>query len=76
VSFEHALTVNSIREEYAHIAGQRCACGGAWEKLSQALQFDDNQVPHDRIDVKCASCGNLSDFLFNCSRFFGKPLWD
>jgi hypothetical protein len=77
VSFEHARKVSSIRAEYEHIAGQRCTCGAAWEKVSQALQFDDNQTPHDRIEVKCSACGKKSDFLFDVSEFFGKPpKWD
>ncbi len=76
MSIENAVKVNSIREEYEYIAAQRCPCGGPYARQGQALHFDDDQVPHDRITVQCTSCGTTAEYWFNCSAFFGKPFWE
>ncbi|MBM3466164.1 MAG: hypothetical protein FJX76_29095 [Armatimonadetes bacterium] len=73
MSIQGAVRVNSIREEYEYLGKQRCACGGGWNRQSQALLFDESQVPHDKITVKCAECGKTADFYFDVSAFFGKP---
>jgi len=69
---DNAIKAGSIKEEYEYIAGQRCDCGGGFERNSQALFFDDAKVPHDQITVSCKSCGKKKDFWFDCSEFFGK----
>jgi hypothetical protein len=66
-----AIKVGSILEEYAHVSGQRCTCGGRYEKSAQALLMH-NGKPHDQLIVNCAQCGQQRSFLFDISSFFGK----
>lgn len=73
---DSALVVQSVREEYEHVAAQRCACGGTYARQSQALCFNEQQVPFDRISAQCTSCNAVAEFWFNCSAFFGKPFWE
>lgn len=73
MSFEQAITVDSIHDEYEYIATQKCSCGGAWKRDRQSLIFDAEKVPFDRIEVQCGKCGKAHEYWFNCSRFFGKP---
>lgn len=73
MSFEDARPVNSIREEYEYIATQKCECGGAWQRVRQALVMDPESVPHDQITVQCEQCSKPQEYWFNISSFFGKP---
>ena len=73
MSFENAITVDSIHDEYVYVATQKCDCGGAWVRVSQSLILDAEKVPFDRLEVQCDACKKAHEFWFNCSRFFGKP---
>jgi len=51
MDFDAAIAAHSVAEEYAHIARQRCACGGSLRFVKQALlrkeerYFDLDQMP-------------------------------
>jgi len=66
-----ATKVNSISEEYDHIGAQRCACGGRWRSVSQAL-LQDGDRHFDMIKAVCQKCGLETEFLFDISSFFGQ----
>lgn len=65
------VKVNSIIEEYAYVANQRCTCGGKFERNAQALLMRDGK-PHDQLATSCTQCGTQRAFLFDISAFFGK----
>ena len=65
-SFESAIKVNSVPEEYAYIRGHCEDC----ELLGQSLIFENNK-PFDKIDVKNKE-GKEVSYYFNISSFFGK----
>jgi len=68
-----ALPVNSVSEEYAHIAGHPCpACGGAWKVSVQALLQDEAARHLDSIEVVCRRCSRRQTFVFDISSWFGK----
>jgi hypothetical protein len=67
----NAIKVSSIGQEYAHIAKQRCSCGGRYTRNSQAL-LEVNGRKYDQLSVTCAECGNEKQFLFDINSFFGK----
>lgn len=68
-----ALPVNSVSEEYAHIAGHPCpACGGAWKVTVQTLLQDEAARHLDRIEVVCRQCSRRQTFVFNIDAWFRK----
>lgn len=67
----NAIKVNSIPEEYAYIAQQRCPCGGSYKRDSQAV-LKANGLMYDELSVSCAICGSKRKFLFDINSFFGK----
>jgi hypothetical protein len=62
------IAVDSLADEYRHIVGERCPCGGVYvsNRQSTALsamgQFDD-------INAACRECGSNHLFKF----FLGSP---
>ncbi len=71
LNFSAALKVNGIPQEYEHIGLQRCACGGRWRPVSQAL-LQDGDRHFDLIRARCQKCGLETEFLFDISSFFGQ----
>lgn len=65
-SFETAIVVDSISEEYEYIREQYPGC----RMMMQSLMFEDG-VPYDILHIKTAE-GEEIDIYFNISNFFGK----
>ena len=67
------IQVNSVAEEYQHIAQMRCGrCGGAYVPVQQSLLNPPDGPPLDRIEIVCQRCGNEERVSFDISTFFGK----
>lgn len=62
-----AMAVQSVHEEYEHVAGQRCPrCGGPYQVTSQALMESPDGRHHlDVLHVKCEGCGRETSVKFN-----------
>ena len=71
VDFSRASKVASIAEEYQHLRQQRCACGGRYRLVRQALVEDAAGRPYDRLFARCQSCGQPLELLFDVSAFYG-----
>ena len=71
-SIPQPLKMNSIAEEYEHIASLRCdRCGGAYQTIRQALLVEGG-TPMDAMEIVCQTCGQEKRLLFDISTFFGK----
>lgn len=66
-----AIAVDSVGQEYAHIAATPCGCGGRWRVTGQALLSRQGGF-YDRLEVVCTQCGETRVFLFDICAFFGK----
>ena len=64
------IPVQSIAQEYAHVAAQVCACGGHFHVLRQALLEREGRA-YDLLEVACSQCRQQGQFLFDISSFFG-----
>ncbi len=72
-SFDEAVPVDRIADEYAHIGAHSCAtCGGRWKVRMQALMKDAQGHHYDRVDVVCAKCGQRKAFLFDVTLVFDR----
>jgi len=69
MDFDAAIAAHSVAEEYAHIARQRCACGGSLRFVKQALLRKDERY-FDLVETRCRRCGAKKEFLFDISSFF------
>lgn len=65
-SFETAIVVNSIAEEYQWLATHF----PGYSRLMQSLVYDDGK-PYDILQVRLPN-GEIRDFYFDISKFFGK----
>ncbi|MEO5953548.1 MAG: hypothetical protein ABIQ44_13870 [Chloroflexia bacterium] len=66
------LKVNSVAEEYQHIATLKCErCGGTYHVIRQSLLIN-GPTPMDAVEIVCQTCGQAHNFLFDISSFFGK----
>lgn len=65
-SFEKAIIVESIAEEYEYV---KKVCSGC-QFVSQSLAFDKNK-PYDILELK-KSTGESVSYYFDVSEFFGK----
>lgn len=72
VDSAQARRVGSIAEEYRELGRQRCACGGRFALLFQALVRDEQGRPYDRLFARCRSCGQPLELLFDVSAFYGR----
>jgi hypothetical protein len=64
--------VTGVGMEYAHIAGERCSCGGEYNvETQQFLQLGGGKL-YDKIDVICKKCSKKRSFFFDISSFYGK----
>lgn len=68
---EQAIAVDSVEEEYAIIAAERCACGGRFHVVRQSLVRSGDRS-YDLLEAICQRCGQPREFLFDVSAFFGK----
>lgn len=64
-----ALVVNSVAEEYAYLRQQRCACGGAFLLVMQALQKREERY-YDVLQVACIACQAQKSLVFDINSFF------
>ena len=72
-SFDQAVPVDRVAEEYVHIGAHPCpACGGRWKVRMQALMKDAQGHHYDRVDVVCAQCGERKAFLFDVTCIFDR----
>ena len=69
MDFDAAIAAHSVAEEYAHIARQRCACGGSLRFVKQALLRKEERY-FDLVETRCRRCGAEREFLFDISSFF------
>jgi hypothetical protein len=65
-SFEQAIVVNSVAEEYQYVRGVCANC----KLLGQSLRFEKKK-PYDVLRLETAD-GQEVSYYFNISRFFGK----
>jgi hypothetical protein len=65
-----AIVVHSIQEEHLYVLLQRCACGQAFELVSQTLENEGGRQV-DRVTGRCSGCGRSQDFFFDVTGFFG-----
>ena len=66
-----AFSVDSVHEEYQHIAEQRCECGGVYRVEQQMLL---HEIPSERrldsLRCKCVKCGRERGFCFDITDLF------
>ncbi len=72
ISFMELIPANSVTFELAHIAAQRCTCGGHYHVKSQQ-QLLANELPIDRVRAVCEACGAERAFYFDIHTFYGDP---
>ena len=70
---DEAIKVWCVDQEYWYIRRFRCACGGEYERISQAL-LRGPTGDADLLETQCKKCGNKRDFLFDISEFMGAGL--
>ncbi len=72
-SFDEAVPVNRVADEYAYIGAHPCpTCGGRWKVRMQALMKDAQGHHYDRVDVACVQCGECKAFLFDVTCLFDR----
>ena len=69
MNLDTAIAAHSVAEEHAHIAHQRCACGGSLRFVRQVLLHQGERY-FDLVETKCQRCGAKKEFLFDISSFF------
>lgn len=68
--------VHSHDQEYWALTRSRCSCGTAYTRKSvvrRSVESNEDDVPVDVLTVMCLHCGDVSEFMFDISTFFGKP---
>ena len=65
------FSVDSVHEEYAHIAERRCECGGSYRMEQQMLLHEiAGERRLDCLRCKCAKCGVERNFSFDVTKLF------
>ena len=64
-------TINSVHEEYEHIAKQHCQCGGTYRMVKQMLiRRMPGESRFDSLRCKCVKCGAERCFTFDVAKLF------
>jgi len=70
---EKALPVQSVPQEYAHLARLECTCGalGRLGATKQSLLTAEGRYM-DRLDVRCQACGAVYALFFDVTTLFAQ----
>ena len=71
---QETIKVHSINQQHWYMSRLRCACGGKFEKLSQAIE-SGSEGDLDVIKVRCAGCNEAGSYVFDISSCAG-PRFD
>lgn len=75
ISFDEAIVVESVAQEYEIVSRRRCDCGGALKlKCQNLLVYQSGH--YDLIEAQCEACHKPHHILFDVSGLFNTDTED